>query len=61
MEEKSQLWFSCSPFIQVSSWFKQGEGRENKWKNKRNQCMKFLYGKYGNSFRFVYGKYGFVG
>ena len=61
MEEKSQLWFSCSPFIQVSFWFKQGEGREKKRKKRRNQGMKFLYGKYGNLFRFVYGKHDLVG
>ena len=61
MEEKSQLWFACSPFIQVSFLFKQKEGRENKRNKRRNQGMEFLYGKYGNLFRFVYGKYGFVG
>ena len=39
MEEKSQLWFSYSPFIQVSFWFKQGKGREKKRKKRRNQGM----------------------
>ena len=58
MEEKIQLWFACSPFIQVSFWFKQGERMEKKRKKRRNQGMEFLY---GNLFRFVYGKYGFVG
>ena len=42
MEEKSQLWFACSPFIQVSFWFKQGEGREKKTKKRRNQGMKTI-------------------
>ena len=42
MEEKSQLWFACSPFIQVSFLFKQGEGRETKRKNRRNQGMETI-------------------
>ena len=51
MEEKSQLWFACSPFIQVSFWFKQGEGMEKKRKKKKKS-------RYGNLFRFVYGFFG---
>ena len=47
MEEKRQLWFACSPFIQVSFLFKQGEKEEKENKS-----------RYGNMFRFVYG---FVG
>ena len=44
MEEKSQLLFACSPFIQVSFWFKQGEGREKKRKKRRNQGMETSLG-----------------
>ena len=42
MEEKSQLWFACSLFIQVSFWFKQGEGREKKRKKRRSQGMETI-------------------
>ena len=44
MEEKSQLWFACSPFIQVYFWFKQGEGMEKKRKKRRNQGMETCLG-----------------
>ena len=44
MEEKSQLWFACSPCIQVSFWFKQGEGREKKGKKRRNRGMETSLG-----------------
>ena len=44
MEEKSQLWFGFSPFIQVSFWFKQGEEREKKRKKRRNQGMENFLG-----------------
>ena len=44
MEEKSQLWFAYSPFIQVSFWFKQGEGREKKRTKRRNQSMETCLG-----------------
>ena len=30
MEEESQLWVACSPFIQVSLWFKQREERKKR-------------------------------
>ena len=32
VEEKSQPWFACSPFIQVSFWFKQEEEEEKEKK-----------------------------
>ena len=44
MEEKSQLWFACFPFIQVSFWFKQRERREKKKKKRRNQGMETCLG-----------------
>ena len=34
---------ACSPFIQVSLWFKQGEGRKKKRKNRRNQGLELSY------------------
>ena len=49
MEEKSQLWFACSPFIHVSFWFKQGEGKEKKRKKRRNQGMETCLGLYMES------------
>ena len=30
VEEESQIWVACSPFIKFSLWFKQGEGRKKK-------------------------------
>ena len=42
MEEKSQLWLACYSFIQVSFWFKQGEGRGKKRKKKSNQGMETI-------------------
>ena len=42
MKEKSQLWFACSPFIQVSFLFKQREEREKKRKKRRNQGMETI-------------------
>ena len=44
MEEKNQLWFAFSPFIQVSILFKQGEGSEKKRKKRRNQGMETCLG-----------------
>ena len=44
MEEKSQLCFACFPFIQVSFWFKQGEGREKKRKKRINQGIETCLG-----------------
>ena len=44
MEEKSRIWFDCSPFIQVSFWFKQGEGWEKKREKRRNQGMETCLG-----------------
>ena len=42
MEEESQLWVACSPFIQVSLWFKQREGRKKREK-KKNQGLELSY------------------
>ena len=62
VEEESQIWVSCSPFIQFSLWFKQGEGRKKKrFKLQEIKVWEFgtlifvsmeishlMYGKYGN-------------
>ena len=45
MEKKSQLWFACSPFIQVSFLFKQGEEEEKEKKSR--------YGNYHKPYLFM--------
>ena len=45
MEEKSQVWFTCSPFIQVSFLLKQGEEEEKENKSR--------YGNYQAPYLFM--------
>ena len=58
MEEESQLWVACSPFIQVPLWFKQGEGRKKKRKNRRNQGLELSYFLVWKLYVYGYYKYG---